>query len=73
MSAHPLETCLDVVLRQQDADCWSSGPHACSMETVSDCLFRNSYAIGILQVILQGCSGNKAQILPLDTIRQSSS
>ena len=52
-SARALETCLDVVSGQWNADCWSSCPHASSMKTVSDCLHRNSYASGILQVILQ--------------------
>ena len=36
------------------------------MKTVSDCLRRNSYAVGMLKVILQGCSRNKALILHLD-------
>ena len=66
VSAHPLEICLDVVSHQRNADFWSSGPHACSMKTVSDCLCKNPYAIGILQVILQGSSHNKALILSLD-------
>ena len=66
VSARPLETCLDVVSRQRNADCYSSGPHACFVKTVSDCLRRNSYAIGILQFLLQDSSGNKALTSRLD-------
>ena len=52
--------CLDVVSHQWNANCWLSGAHARIMKTVSDCLHRKSYASGILQVIFQGASHNKA-------------
>ena len=52
--------CLDMISRQWNADFWLSGPNASSMKTVSDCLQRNLYASGILQVILRGGSHKKA-------------